>query len=95
MNYELNTLKSKPKGPKYTHDRWIFNHEKKLKKSYVELVKYMAQDKTYKEIASIKKVHLGRISGMVENLMNHLGMRKRTSLVIWALKNNYLKLEDL
>jgi DNA-binding NarL/FixJ family response regulator len=95
MRYELTSLKEKPRKPEYIHQRWIFNRENKLKKTYVELIKQMAQDMTYKEIALTREVSLGVIFGMVENLMNHLKIRKRTSLVIWALKNGYLNIDDL
>ncbi|GAA4456979.1 response regulator transcription factor [Rurimicrobium arvi] len=66
----------------------------KLSEAELELLKYCIEDRTYKEIAVLMKTTAKSIEGHRNKLFQKLGAKSRTGLVMYAVVNGYVDLED-
>lgn len=63
-----------------------------LKNRDIEFLKLAATDLTYKEIADKMNVGVRTIDGYRDQLFEKYGVKSRVALVLYALKNNLIKL---
>ena len=63
-----------------------------MSKRDFEFIKLAATDLTYKEIAGKMNVGIRTIDGYRDQIFNKYGVKSRVGLVIYALKNNLIKL---
>lgn len=66
--------------------------EIKLKETELEFLKLVCQEKTYNEIADIMYKHPKTIDGYRQDLFEKLGVRNRIGLVLYAIKNDLVKI---
>ena len=65
-----------------------------LKENEVSFIKLACQEMTYKEIADIMNLSPKTIDGYRQNLFDKLGIKNRVGLVMFALKNKIVNLND-
>ncbi len=63
-----------------------------LKETELEFLKLVCQEKTYNEIADIMCKHPKTIDGYRQDLFDKLGVRNRIGLVLYAIRNDLVKL---
>lgn len=56
----------------------------------IELIKYIAQGKSNKEIASILYLSEGRIKNIVTGILKKSALQDRTQLAVYAIKKRYI-----
>ena len=65
-----------------------------LKENEIKFMELACQEKTYKEIADVMNLSPKTIDGYRQNLFDKLGIKNRVGLVMFALKNKIVNLND-
>ncbi len=68
-------------------DREIVYEKFNLNEKEVELIKYIVDGKSYKELSKILLISEGTVRNMISNLLQKLGLKDRIQLAIFAVKN--------
>lgn len=68
-------------------DREIIYEKFNLNEKEVEIIKYIVDGKSYKELSKILLISEGTVRNSISNILQKLGLKDRIQLAIFAVKN--------